>query len=563
MSLQLPPSEKVKKKEENSSHPAIARETDPLLRQANSWGSVRSRRGTSTSSVDQQHFKGMMNQDDGANHSGYESIDDSASLEQTSRRTTRDEESLLYGPPGSASSLPPHPDSGSQRGGSNFSGIQASQSGISMSSTSHQPVLEIPEEVYAVRKAALTVLKPLTRTWVSYDSQNRAFSRLVVVIHLTFVCNQIVVSVGFALSMLFGMSKWTRLLPGLPFWFILLPAWASHAGLLWLHVLAAQALSSFIAEANDSRQRSDSRDHLNRTEYLPLLQRSLKYGLKTGLLSFCLFLFEILIYIRLTRGSISLSGALFPLWILLTGGIVHGVICKTQDMLRVLCWVLAFSSVVLTILKVDYGEDAIRWRIVLSPIIAFLAIVSASLLYIVYGHQIGYYRLTESQLTAGNLYSLAALICIVLIVMIGEVIPLNRPVEVETRLFVVILAPLVVCLVGMGAWVVSRDEFAHLLLYGGQSTVHPMKLRWESRGWTTLQGRGVVAIPMFGEVNFQPLDCKHVEMQGSNVCSRLAVKLYPHEDVVEEEDAVFVSGDLRNHPYMDARYQRFTKPEHI
>lgn len=31
----------------------------------------------------------------------------------------------------------------------------------------HPPLLEIPEEIYAVRKAALQVLKPLTRTWVS------------------------------------------------------------------------------------------------------------------------------------------------------------------------------------------------------------------------------------------------------------------------------------------------------------------------------------------------------------------------------------------------------------
>ncbi|GAX09735.1 hypothetical protein FisN_19Lh205 [Fistulifera solaris] len=469
----------------------------------------------------------MMSQDDIIpNHDGYESLDDSINFAQSSRQTIRDEESLLYNKAGSMSSLPPQPDSAS-RYGSHFSGIQASGSGMSTSTSSHQPVLEIPEEVYTVRKAALTVLKPLTRTWI-------------------------VVSVGFALTILFGMSKWTRLLPGLPFWFILLPAWTSHAGLLWLHVLAAKALSAFIAEANENRQRSDSRDHLNRTEYLPLLQRSLKYGLKTGLLSFCLFLFEILIYIRLTRRSISLTGALFPLWILLTGGIVNGIICKTQDLLRILCWFLAFSSVVLTILKVDYGDDSIRWRLVLIPIIAFLAIVSASLLYIIYGHQIGYYRLTESQLTAGNLYSLAALICIVLIVMIGEVIPLNRPVEVETRLFVVILAPLVVCLVGMGAWVVSRDEFARLLLFGGQAAVHPMKLRWESKGWTTVQGKGVVAVPMFGEVNFQPLDYKHIELQESNIFSRLAVKLYPHEDVTEEEDAVFISGDLRNHPYMEA-----------
>lgn len=30
------------------------------------------------------------------------------------------------------------------------------------------PLLEIPEEIYAVRKAALKVLKPLNNTWVSF-----------------------------------------------------------------------------------------------------------------------------------------------------------------------------------------------------------------------------------------------------------------------------------------------------------------------------------------------------------------------------------------------------------
>jgi hypothetical protein len=170
MSLQLLSSEKVKKNEENSSTPAIARETDPLLRNANSGGSVRSRRGTSASPIDQQHFKVIMSQQDIIpNYNGYESLNDSTSLAQPSRQTIRDEESLLYNTAGSTSSLPPHQDSPSQRYGSHFSGIQVSGSGMSTSTSSHQPVLEIPEEVYAVRKAALTVLKPLTRTWVSCD----------------------------------------------------------------------------------------------------------------------------------------------------------------------------------------------------------------------------------------------------------------------------------------------------------------------------------------------------------------------------------------------------------
>ncbi|KAL3912149.1 MAG: hypothetical protein SGILL_006998, partial [Bacillariaceae sp.] len=110
---------------------------------------------------------------------------------------------------------------------------------------------------------------------------------------------------------------------------------------------------------------------------------------------------------------------------------------------------MVFVSMLLVCIKVDESNDSIRWRMIVSPIVAVLSIASATLIYIVYGHQVGYYRLTESQLTAGNLYSLAALISIVLVVVIGEVIPLNRPVEIETRVFVVLMAPLVVVLVGM------------------------------------------------------------------------------------------------------------------
>lgn len=350
------------------------------------------------------------------------------------------------------------------------------------------------------------------------------------------------------------MARWTRLIPGTPFWFILLPAWSSHAGLLWLHVQSARALSNFIADANDSRQRADSRDHLNRTEYLPLLQRSLKFGLKTGLLSFFFFVFEILVFVRLARGSISVATALLPLWALMAGGIIDGVVCKTQHPLRVVCYVLCFLAMVLACLKIDHGYNNLRWRVVMSPIVAVLCIASGTLIYIVYGHQVGYYRLTPSQLTAGNLYSLAALICIVLVVMIGEVIPLSRPVEVETRLMVVVLAPLVVTLVGMGAWVVSRDEFSRLLLFGGQSAVIPMKLKWEARGWTCVQGKGVIVIPMFGEVAFRPLE----RNSSDHMIEMCGGRCYPYEE--EDQDAEWAStaGDIGSHPYLDpsSRYMK-------
>jgi hypothetical protein len=54
-------------------------------------------------------------------------------------------------------------------------GSQRSSSGATGSTTSYSghrqqqaPILEIPEEIYIVRKAALQVLKPLTKTWVRH-----------------------------------------------------------------------------------------------------------------------------------------------------------------------------------------------------------------------------------------------------------------------------------------------------------------------------------------------------------------------------------------------------------
>lgn len=46
--------------------------------------------------------------------------------------------------------------------------VQEGDSNASDGNSEHPPLLEIPEEVYAVRKSALQVLKPLTRTWVSF-----------------------------------------------------------------------------------------------------------------------------------------------------------------------------------------------------------------------------------------------------------------------------------------------------------------------------------------------------------------------------------------------------------
>jgi len=365
--------------------------------------------------------------------------------------------------------------------------------------------IEVPEEVYTVRKAALTVLEPLTYTWLIF-------------------------AVGFSLTTILGFSRWLQLLPNIPYWFILLPAWLSHASLFGSHILSARALSTFIAEANENRQRQDTTDHLDRTEYLPLLQRSLKFGVKTGILSLCFFVFEVLLYLRLVRGSLSLTMTLTPIWILVIGGVIDGIICKTQHSIRLLCWVLIFLSLFFTVIKVDCERESLQWAVVLSPVVALLSIASLSLIYIVYGHQVGYFRLTESQLTSGILYSMAALICIVIVIVIGEVIPLEKA-EIETRIFLVTLAPLVVALMGVGAWAVTRDEFERLLQFGGQPVVFPMKLRFEPNGWTSVESKGITTIPMFGEVSYEPLDSSTTESIELLACC----SCYPYKEEEEEE----------------------------
>jgi len=375
------------------------------------------------------------------------------------------------------------------------------------------PLLEqMNEEVIAVRRSALTVFSPLTYTWL-------------------------IITIGFATTVGLGMARWTKVLPDLAYWIIMLPSWLSHVGLLCCHILSAKALSVFIASANENRQRQDSTDHLDRTEYLPLLQRSLKFGLKTGLISICIFVFELLIYLRLVKGNMSLGVALTPIWIIVVCGMIDGIVCKTQHVIRVLCWALLLASMVLAVLKTDRGFDDIRWRVVICPIVAMLSISSGALIYIVYGHQVGYFRLSESQLTAGILYSMATLICILLVAAMGEVIPNINPEEADMRMFVVALAPLVMALVGMGAWAVSRDEYERLLQFGGQAAVHPMRLRLERRGWTAVETDGVTILPMFGEVSYAPLNSSS---NGIEVCA--CCSCYPYE---EEDELPMHNADNR------------------
>ena len=337
-------------------------------------------------------------------------------------------------------------------------------------------------------------------------------------------------TIGFSATIGLGMARWIGALPDLPLWKVLLPAWLSHLGLLCCHVLSARALAAFIADANENRSRPDSTDPLDRTEYLPLLQRALKFGLKTALLSGCAFVFELLVYLPLVQGDdgggISLGAALVPIWILVGYGVLDGIVCKSQHFVRVLCWLLLLASMVLAVLKADrgYGE-AFSWRVVVSPIVAMLTVSSATLIYIVYGHQVGYFRLTEAQLTASILYSMATTVGLLLIAAVaaGEAARLGGG--------LIVLGPLVMALVGFGAWGVTRDEFRWLLLRGGQASIQPMRLTLTRRGWTAVETAGVNVLPMLGEVRCEPLP----EGEGGGCCP-----CYPVEE--PDEEALRVPG---------------------
>jgi hypothetical protein len=76
----------------------------------------------------------------------------------------------------SRASAPLAPQSGTYREAASISGDDRS-----LGSGELPPLLEIPEEIYAVRKAALQVLKPLTKTWVSYATAAIAAVRVLCV----------------------------------------------------------------------------------------------------------------------------------------------------------------------------------------------------------------------------------------------------------------------------------------------------------------------------------------------------------------------------------------------
>jgi hypothetical protein len=220
-----------------------------------------------------------------------------------------------------------------------------------------------------------------------------------------------------------------------------------------------------------------------------------------GMISGSMLMFEILIYFRIAKESMSLSRMLTPLWIITTLAILNGIVCKTQHILSLFSWILLFIFMMLVVLRVDYGFTTIEANVIVAPVILLLTVVTFIWLYILYGHKIGYFRLTQWQVKASLLYSLGtvtSLASIMLLVNWWSYYPFGT----GMRFLMCVLTPLTVALVGFAAWSVNRDEFERLLRFGGQVAVHPMKLRFEKNGWTAVDGIGVVTVPMLGLIEY-------------------------------------------------------------
>jgi hypothetical protein len=134
-----------------------ALETDPLL--SNSYtesSTIRERRKSGSNNSSNQHFD-MSTQENEPMHQPYSALRDDI--------PSRSGDGLSV--------------NSSQSGGSR-SVHQLRRHYVARGSGEHPPLLEIPEEIYSIRKSALSVLKPLTRTWVSGISVIQADVRVFV-----------------------------------------------------------------------------------------------------------------------------------------------------------------------------------------------------------------------------------------------------------------------------------------------------------------------------------------------------------------------------------------------
>jgi hypothetical protein len=108
---------------------------------------------------------------DDTNYQGFMAIHEDGSMGRgighhgSNPSVTDDEESARYSLPSKN-----EPDLMGMRAppaGAPYHRSRSPEDSRSLDSNSQPPLLEIPEEIYAVRKAALKVLKPMMKTWVS------------------------------------------------------------------------------------------------------------------------------------------------------------------------------------------------------------------------------------------------------------------------------------------------------------------------------------------------------------------------------------------------------------
>jgi len=179
-SYQLPPpsdkSKRAKKRDQQSR--GGPSERDPLLEKAGSAvvagaqnisrnisQNIRARRTSPNQHLDNNRpmIRGRPDLGQDAEHDGYESIEE-ATQQSRSQSNKEDDDTMSTNPYSQQSESAA---SSSRRRMSSAYRVPSPSDTRSMGSGSQPPLLEIPEEIYAVRRSSLQVLKPLTKTWVS------------------------------------------------------------------------------------------------------------------------------------------------------------------------------------------------------------------------------------------------------------------------------------------------------------------------------------------------------------------------------------------------------------
>jgi hypothetical protein len=175
----------------DSSATTPARETDPLLESsAQSYlhqsGSIRVRRSSRSPSLQSnQHF--------GSNQRQREQMNSPLNAEPTNDELQNAYEIAPEPSRSGSVSMGDASSKGSSTryvsGSRSIHSLRSQKNSGDNNNDDHPPLLEIPEQIYGVRKAALQVLKPLTKTWVSRYSIVISFQTFQPLIFFTYFSN--------------------------------------------------------------------------------------------------------------------------------------------------------------------------------------------------------------------------------------------------------------------------------------------------------------------------------------------------------------------------------------